>query len=101
MSSYVRAPTWPRSKVDYLGAYARFFQGQDYYNLSFTHRKQNRLQAGLSFTPGRSRGPSFPTLDKRVLAEESKYSERAWREYKRYVLCNAKAKEEACDLPLP
>lgn len=89
------------SKVDYLGAYARFFQGQDYYNLSFTHRKQNRLQLGLSFTPGRSRGPSFPTLDGRVLKEEMKYSKEKWSEYKDYVRCNAKADEKACDAALP
>jgi len=61
------------SAVDFLGVYARWFQGQDYYNLSFTHRKQNRVQAGLSFTPGRSRGPSFPTIARRALDEEARY----------------------------
>jgi hypothetical protein len=64
------------SAVDFLGAYARYFHGQDYYNLSFTHRKGNSFQAGLSFTPGRSRGPAFPTLTRRVLEEEAEYERR-------------------------
>jgi hypothetical protein len=58
------------SRVDYLGLYGRFYHGQDYYNLSFTHRKANSLQVGLSFSPGRSRGPTFPTFSDRLIQEE-------------------------------
>jgi hypothetical protein len=58
------------SQVDYLGLYGRYYYGQDYYNLSFTHRKANSLQFGLSFSPGRSRGPTFPTIEQRVIEEE-------------------------------
>lgn len=88
------------SRVDYLGAYARFYHGQDYYNLSFPQRKQDRLQLGLSFTPGRSRGPAFPTLEQRVLEEERKYLLRGkWQAYRDYVRCHAGL--EDCDLRVP
>ena len=74
------------SKVDYLGVYARFFHGQDYYNLSFTHRKDNRFQLGLSFTPGRSRAPSFPVLAERVEQEEQRYAaDGKWPQYRKCV----------------
>jgi hypothetical protein len=74
------------SKVDYLGVYARFFHGQDYYNLSFTHRKDDRFQLGLSFTPGRSRAPSFPVLAERVEQEEQRYDDDGkWPQYRTCV----------------
>jgi hypothetical protein len=80
------------SRIDFLGLYGRFYQGQDYYNLSFTHRKDNRLQFGLSFSPGRSRGPSFPVVEGRVLAEETEYAARGcFTAYRRYVRANARA----------
>ena len=79
------------SKIDYLGAYARYYHGQDYYNLSFPYLKGNQFQAGLSFTPGRWKAPSFPTLTPRVRAEEQEFDDNhRWDEYKKYVRANAK-----------
>jgi len=78
--------------VDYLGLHARYFYGQDYYNLSFTHSKQYKLQVGLSFTPGRSRGPAFPTLEQRVLDEEAKFAAAGkWEDYRGYVQAQGKS----------
>lgn len=74
------------SRVDFLGLYGRFYHGQDYYNLSFTHRKANSLQFGLSFSPGRSRGPTFPTIDDRVIGEESECVKAGQQKpYRKYV----------------
>jgi hypothetical protein len=71
------------SKIDYLGLYARYYHAQDYYNLSFTHLKQDAFQVGLSFTPGRSRPPTFPIIAANVLREEGAAHDRGqWKEYR-------------------
>jgi hypothetical protein len=81
------------SKIDYLGLYARYYDGQDYYNLSFPYRKDVKLQAGISFTPGWRSGPSFPILSERVLQEERDLSAARWTQYRRFIRANGKTDE--------
>lgn len=78
------------SKTDGLGVYARFFQGQDYYNLSFPYRKDNRFQFGLAFSPGRSGGPTFPVLAQERLDEERALTDDEWRAYRDEVRCRVR-----------
>lgn len=72
------------SKADGLGLYTRFLHAQDYYNLSFSQRKDNRFQAGLSFSLSRGRGLAFPVLNQMVLKNELA-STLSWAEYRRRV----------------
>lgn len=75
------------SKADGLGLYSRFMQAQDPYNLSFTQRKDNRFQMGLSFSLSRGRGQAFPVITReRIEAEKALIAQgENWKDYRTYV----------------
>lgn len=78
------------NKADGLGLYTRFLQAQDYYNLSFFQRKDNRFQTGLSFSLSRGRGIAVPVINDRVLRTEET-APGSWISYQKAVWARSKA----------
>lgn len=72
------------SKADGLGLYTRYMHAQDPYNLSFTQRKNNRFQMGLSFSLSRARGQGFPVITRdRIEAEKALIAQgQDWKAYR-------------------
>jgi hypothetical protein len=82
------------SKADGLGVYTRYMQAQDYYNLSFSQKKRDEFQVGLSFSLSRARGQAFPLINSQVLTSEPQDPDR-WDDYRHNVAKAVKARQRS------
>jgi hypothetical protein len=76
--------------LDEMGAFARYYDGQDYYNLAFPYRLR-RFQAGIAFDAGRYDDFRLPRIPDSELGKESAASDQGrLKEYRRKVLQDLK-----------